>query len=320
MRQKVWNMVGWFYYRIFNRMKCGNNDNITNWQTIEPKSCYDIYSATEQPKLAPILAHTFWHGEILEKQLFCIKSFLCTQDMTLFELIIWLDGEEWYKKALENKKLNDLILKSNNKIHIKQWNIKEEIKNTPFWSIRWYFKWERILPFVADDFRIIALYKYGGLYFDFDFMFIKDMKPLLMRDEFVYAWENQPFANNALIFFRKGSYISKSVCNLMIRCKSSQPWILFKYRRKKLAPLMVYPCFMFDPLWTGYKEGMPLKNFEDFFKEFNSDFPKLETINSFKDFFPGVYAYHWHNQWNVTTFKNSYWGIFNEEFDKILSK
>lgn len=83
---------------------------------------------------------------------------------------------------------------------------------------------------------------------------------------------------------------------------------------------MVYPCCMFDPLWTGYKEGMPLRNFADFFKEFDTDFCKDERINSYKDFFAGIYAYHWHNQWSTKINKKSYFGIFNEEFDKLLRK
>lgn len=319
MKHRLWNFIGLFYSRIMNRMKCGDGDSsITNWNTIEPINCYNGYSTTEQPILSPLLAHTFWHGEISDKQLFSIKSFLCTQDMNLFELIIWLDGEEWYQKAVINPNLQELIRLSNNKIHLKEWNIKQEIKDTPFEKISWYFNWDRLLPAVADDFRITCLYKYGGLYFDLDIMFVKDFSPLLMREEFVYAWEKQPFANSALLFLRKDSYLTKQLAKIMIRKKSSQPWALFQYKIKSLSPLMVYPCCMFDPLWTGYQEGMPIREFEDFFREFSPVFRKSEQINSYKDFFPGIYAYHWHNAWKVDTYKKSYYGMFNDEFDRLL--
>lgn len=299
-------------------MRLGDDKNIKNWRTVSPDATYFNYNPKSLPTLTPLLAHTFWHGELDEKQLFSIKSFICTQDMNKFEVLIWMDGDEWYKKALDNKELQQLIKLSKGKIKLKKWNFLEEIKGTPFQRIKWYFNWNKLLPAVADDFRIIALYKYGGLYFDLDIMFVKDFTPLLLRDEFVYAWEHQPFANSALLYLRQGSYLSQQLAKIMIRKKSSQPWALFQYKIKSLAPLMVYPCSMFDPLWTGYEEGMPLKEFEDFFQELNDNFIQNERIESYKDFFPGIYAYHWHNCWKVKVHQNSYFRMFDEEFNRML--
>lgn len=268
----------------------------------------------------PLIAHTFWHGEIGAKQLFSLKSFICTQQIDCFEIWLWMDGDEFFNKALQNEELNRLNQLIGGKIKLKNWKLKEEIVNTPFMSIKWYFRWDRILVALADDFRIIALYKYGGLYFDLDVMFVKDFHPLLMRDEFVYAWENQPFANNALIYLRQGSCLSNQIAKEMIKCKSSQPWRIFKYSNKSLSALMVYPCAMFDPLWLGHEEWMPIKEFADFFREFSDDFVKNDNIQSFRDFFPSIYAYHWHNQWKHEEFEHSYFGLFNHEFDCLLSK
>lgn len=318
MNKTYWNLIGLFYNRIVNRMRCGTNKYINNWQTLTPKVSFKEYNDIESPTMSTIKAHTFWHGEIGEKQLFSLKSFLCTQNLYYLDLCLWLDGDDSYDKALRNKELMDLVSSSNHKISIKKWNVEDEIIGTPFERIKWYFKWDRILPFVADDFRIVCLYKYGGLYFDLDIMFVKDLIPLLMRGEFVYAWENQPFANNALLYFRKESYLINIIAKEMIKHKSSQPWILFKYKNLKLASLIVYPCSMFDPLWVGYKPGMPINKFEDFFKPFDESFKKDENISSYKDFFKGIYAYHWHNHWHIQTNKESYYGIFNKEFSDIL--
>ena len=319
MKNKFWNIVGLFYTKFVNRMRCGDNREINNWQTFPSDVSYEKYNTINNPILPIIQAHTFWHGDIGPKQIFCLKSFLCTQDMKQFEIILWLDGDDCYEKALKNAELSSLMTLSNHKIIIKKWDIKKEIIGTPFERKKWYFKWERILPFVADDFRIICLYKYGGLYFDLDIMFVKDFIPLLMRGEFVYAWENQPFANNALLYFRKGSYLINVVAREMVKHLSSQPWILFKYKNKKLSSLIVYPCSMFDPLWVGYSSGMPIKTFEEFFRKFDATFCRDNNIGSYKDFFKGIYAYHWHNNWKAEIHKDSYFGIFNEEFTKKIN-
>ena len=316
--QKIWNLIGKIFYLGVNRIKLGDNRSIHNWITIGDRQSYRQANIQALDGLRTLYAHTFWHGELNIRQMLSIKSFLCTQPKELFKLWIWLDGEEYYEKALKNEDLVELIHSQKGRVQLKKWDLQKEIAGTPFEKISWYFRWERPLTAVADDFRIIALYKYGGLYFDLDVMFLKDFSALIMRDEFVYAWENQPFANNAIIFLRKDSYLCQQIVRQMIRRKSSQPWIVFRYKLKDLSPLMVYPCAFFDPLWTGYETGMPLKTFDDFFRQFSDEFP--QTVNSYRDFFPGAYAYHWHNRWNHPVFKDSYFGIFYKEFAEELQK
>lgn len=80
-----------------------------------------------------------------------------------------------------------------------------------------------------------------------------------------------------------------------------------------------YPCTFFDPLWGGYCDGMPFKEFADFFKEFGEGYDKDPNINSYRNFFPGAFAYHWHNKWDAEEVENSYFGLFNHEFNNILS-
>ena len=41
-------------------------------------------------------------------------------------------------------------------------------------------------------------------------------------------------------------------------------------------------------------------------------------INSYKDFFPGIFTYHWHNMWKKEIHEDSYFGLFNKEFDSLL--
>jgi len=317
LSQKLWWKIGCYYMNKKNPMKQGLNNNITNWHTLGNIIDYNEPTIKIEQYLQLIIAHTFWQGEIDIKQIFCLKSFIGTQNMNTFEIWLWLD-ENSYKLALRNTELLDFQKKCKNKIILKRWNVYFEIKNTPFEKITWYFKWERSLPYIADDFRIISLYKYGGLYFDMDIMFCKDLSSLIIRNEFVYAWEKQPFANNAILFLRKDSHIANEIAKLMIKNKSSQPWSIFNYKNKSLSKLTVYPCSLFDPLWNGYIEGMPLHDFNDFFREFDNDFKKSDLIKSYKNFFPGIFAYHWHNMWENETYEDSYFGLFNKEFNSIV--
>ena len=38
-----------------------------------------------------------------------------------------------------------------------------------------------------------------------------------------------------------------------------------------------------------------------------------------RDFFPGSFAYHWHNGWKEPEHEASYFGLFNREFDQRLA-
>lgn len=304
-------------YEYKNSQKLGNNENIVNCQIISNIEDYNI------PKLnnidaSPIIAHAYWQGEIGEKQIFSIKSFLCTQDMDYFVIWLWLDKQS-YERAKKSVLLQNLVRLYSSKLFIKCWDVDIEVKDTPANKFKSFFKLKgKSLSFIADDFRILSLYKYGGLYFDLDVMFCRSFIPLIINGEFVYAWEKQPYANSAILFLSKKSFIAEYLLRKVGKIKSSQPWAIFNYKDKKLKYLTVYPCCMFDPLWNGYIEGMPLENFEDFFKEFNKEFVKREDINSYKDFFKGIYAYHWHNKWDAKTCGNSYYGLFNKEFDDII--
>lgn len=168
----------------------------------------------------------------------------------------------------------------------------------------------------ADAFRILMMHKYGGLYFDMDILFLRDLQTLFWGQEFVYAWEKQPYANSALMYFRKGSYITEHIVQKAVKRQSCLPWVLFRYGDKIMRYLRVYPCSFFDPLWMGYAEGMPLTRFEDLF----CDMDKVicQHVNSFKDFFPGSYTFHWHNLWNREIHENSYISLFEREYDQII--
>lgn len=222
----------------------------TNWNILK---CKDLYlskvSDLQREQSSQLLTektifHAYWHGTFGLKQAFSIKSLLCTQNMESIEIWLWLDSENGYAQIESNPHLQEL------KGHIKilSWNVENEISNTPFCKIKTYINAPKNLAAKGDDFRIISLYKYGGLYFDLDVMFLKDFTPLLKGHEFVYAWEYQSYANSAILYLRKNSYITNYLAKKLQRRKAAMPWVLFDYKDKKLENLRNYPCTFFDPL------------------------------------------------------------------------
>ena len=309
-----------YIYNKINRFYTGDiKDSYKNWNLLENESLYTtLISDNERltySSLIPqkVIFHCYWHGHFGAKQAFSIKSYLCTQNLLNTELWLWLDADNGYQQLETNKYLKKL----KSYVKILSWDFHKEIKNTPFERIESSFFNKKPLAAKGDDFRIVALAKYGGLYFDLDVMFLKDFTPLLNGLEFVYAWEYQPYANSALLYLRKNSFVNKYIAAKYRRRRAGMPWVLFNYSDKKLSSLMNYPCTFFDPLWQGYIKGMPFKRFEDFFKPF-TDYEREIDIISYKDFFPGAFTYHWHNCWSLPEYENSYFGIFNDEFDKIL--
>ena len=261
-----------------------------------------------------VVFHSYWYGLITKKQLFSIKSFLCTQNLNSAELYLWIDESSFNETNISNLKILTPY------ITIKSYNPLKEAQGTIFEYLSTEIDQTYNLAERADTFRFLILYKYGGLYFDLDIMFLRDMRQLF-ENEFCYAWEQQCFANSAILFLNKQSLLATEIlkkCRLKHRFV---PWIILNYSDKKLKDMTVYPSAYFDPIWQEDKNKiykLTIETFDDFFREFDTTFKK--RIISYKDFFPGCYTYHWHNRWNAEEFEDSYFGLFDNEFTNIFNE
>jgi len=263
---------------------------------------------------ANIVYHCYWFGVLGRKQIFSIKSLLCTQDMAKCKVILWLDVNSGSQHYLNNTLLKEIA----RFVQIKFYDPVIEVMGTP---------WENNVEIPAnlsdlveraDAFRFLILYKYGGVYFDLDIMFLKDIRPLLNR-EFCYAWEKQSYANSAVLNLTARSDISTYLLKKAIQIKVASPWKIFIYDDLLLKGLFVFPCAFFDPVWQGISlEKVPFNDFGSFFKQFDHQFINKLDICSYRDFFPGCYTYHWHNQWGAEEYEDSFFGIFEKEFDQLL--
>jgi hypothetical protein len=161
-----------------------------------------------------------------------------------------------------------------------------------------------------------------------DIMFLRNISALLnngyIPEEFCYRWSaNQNYGNNA--FLRLGQYSENSHA-LLARCNeinTCYPRDVFQFDQNTDIDLMVLPCSFFDPLLPHHDRkdnysAAPFRQFGDFFRRFGWTFKQKPNINSYVDFFPGAFAYHWHNFWDAREYEDSYFGFFNREFDRLI--
>ena len=268
------------------------------------------------------LYHMYWYGTFSLKQAFAVKSFLATQDLKSSELLLWLDGESGYAGYHENPLLKPYLPF----LHVRRFDPTAEAPDTPLEGRPKLYHGS--LAVRSDFFRFVVLYKYGGVYADMDTMFLRDMRILLrdgyFHDEFCYRWSaHLPYGNTAVLRLRERS---ETAIALLARCgevNSCHPRNVLQFSENKDLNLLVLPCPFFDPLWPHSDrqdryEAVPFHRFEDFFRRFGWWFRQNSTIRSYRDFFPGAFAYQWHNCWNAPEHRDSYFGLFNKEFDGIL--
>ena len=267
--------------------------------------------------------HLFWHGTFSLKQAFAVKSFLATQSLETSELWLWLAGQSSYSAHEENRFLRPLLPF----LQVKRFDFEVESRDTPLERRPELYNGLRPSP-QSDFFRMVVLYKHGGTYVDIDTMFLRDLN--LVRhvahsaDEFCYPWSaHLPYGNNAVLRLRQRSETARALLERCCEINSCDPTRVLRFDENAGLDLLVLPCVFFDPLWPHhdrrdrYREA-PFDRFEDFFRPFGWRFRRKPRIRSYRDFFPGALAYHWHNYWDAPENPNSYFGIFNEELDTIL--
>lgn len=141
------------------------------------------------------------------------------------------------------------------------------------------------------------------LYVDLDICFLKDFAPLVADGDFLYRWERQPYANNAIIFSGAGGRLKRVLKDLVRHHDSVAAWYLFTLSEPRLEGVRILPCEWFDPLWLN-DAGFA---FTDFFNG--------RDLGGALD---GAYCHHWHNHWRVVPHDNSAYMTLLRRFRHML--
>ncbi|CAG8628426.1 10663_t:CDS:1 [Cetraspora pellucida] len=297
-------------FKLENLSKCF--DNISN--NSEPSIIYnnilsslplgygwDCFDFAKSVKLKPgqpreqIIYHAYWRADLRpfgDKQISTLKSFFATQDANFSSLILWTNGN-----LSTVPSLNLLVERYSNRFLVKYYDVVIESKGTPMENSPNLEFNDKLAYLDGDLIRILVLYKYGGMWFDMDSLFIRDLSPL-MEHEWLGQWDcfmpkGYPF-NGAFMRFRKNSpYLCEflfEMANGPVPRKDSTDWgstLYYKIFRRLIQnekrPFKAVPWCFTDPSLCRPSNSMP-SAFDEV--EFNQE--KLLQ----------VFAYHWHNQWD----------------------
>lgn len=260
--------------------------------------------------------HMFWNVGLpfSRKQILPIKSYLCTQNLKNTTLNIWSNID-----LTENEYLKPFLPF----IKFKIWDPKIESIGTPIEGRGDILSVNDSLNWAAGDlFRILSLYNYGGLYVDFDVVFLRDFAPLLDQ-EFMYKWSFQKEMINGAVMrmFKKsqlGLDLLESISKNPIRPGTTN-WSSDLYQRVRNinSNWTVFPCGFFNTEWQIQLSPKEKSQNPELVKFITYPFKKTEYSNNLYD---GVFSWHWHNNWTVEVENGSKWEILENKFNTTIKE
>ncbi|CAO3681750.1 hypothetical protein G6F70_003180 [Rhizopus microsporus] len=288
----------------------------------EANTCYDfaaLFHSRRYPYAGSQLYHTYWSSNLTkdfdEKPLATLRSFAATQN-TNHTMILWIPKED--EQRLTNSKGWAALSKDTNRI---SYRIVQPMDLTKGTAIEPYVDVWRVLVSENNDgthrddlLRMLVLYQFGGVWFDLDTMFIRDLSPL-----FEHEWIAQgscktgmfgnPFTGALFHFNQKSPYVCEILEGAadLFKARERQangesdipkrhlikgPEIFGSklyyriYRRvlhHRIKPWSILPWCFTDPSQCRRSNSMP-----SLFS--NTDFDEKQVER--------IFAYHWRDRWS----------------------
>jgi hypothetical protein len=268
----------------------------------EDETCFD-YASLIKPVIASnstTTFHTYWStsmsSTLTENQLASLRSLIATQPSETTQLKFWVSAKD-----------KSILLKPESLWHTVPANTiqLETIDSSIFTA-------EQLEHHTRDLLKLSALYTYGGVWFDLDVLFVRDMSPLLQQEWLSQAtcFERSPFASSTTMdsrfagslmhMFKKSPYLCEMISvakdELTGTVNGLKPLrslnvdlyarVYYRLLKHRLAPWAVLPWCYTDPSQCKSYNSLP-----DAFDR-GAEFDK-KKLNA-------VFTYHWHNnRWNA---------------------
>jgi hypothetical protein len=274
-------------------------DILTHKELYSFESLERVYSSLSFAKNLPLTGysdpttfHFYWRvpKNFSRKQVLPIKSSIVTQNKNYTKFVLWsnvdLSNNEFIKPLLPY-------------IELRIWDLHREVKDTPLENANFLNKTvdDSLCYLGGDLFRLLTLYKYGGVYIDMDVVVLRDFNPIL-EHEFMYQWgstgtgnPNEPVLkqNGAIMRLTKKSKLSEDLLN-ELKITPANPnttcWGTDLYHKVwlKNKNWVTFPCAWFNTEWGMGRTIQPFKkNYEG---------------NDSSELFDGAFTWHWHNKWD----------------------
>lgn len=136
------------------------------------------------PHTEELLYHCIWFGDLLDHHILCLASLFATQLHP--NVTLWTDDESYGKIS----RLQTIFSNYNFTIRVGNFRENESYHSTMF---------------RADKWRLQILREYGGIYFDMDIVFFKDISWFVNHGPIVHeGYPTEDVFNNAILYYPKG--------------------------------------------------------------------------------------------------------------------
>ena len=264
----------------------------------------------------PLRYHAFWQKGFGRKQAFSIKSLFATQNGVLRHpksVMLWLEsdfepdtGNVWVQQM---RRLG---------VDVRQFNASKEAVGTPLDGNNIVNKKYKSVSLHSDWARLLVLYKHGGLYFDLDTLFLKDVRPLVRNyGDFAYRWVSRPGRiNNAFLHMKKGGATIKELLKRAANERKATGLHGFTgfMTQTKPSTLKLVPDSLIDFCWRD-QVLCPHFNFGWLFRPLE---PGSKQALTAKRGLAKSFVYHWHNCWQDTIEPGSMFETMEKRFDEQL--
>ncbi|CEI91049.1 hypothetical protein G6F70_008080 [Rhizopus microsporus] len=273
------------------------NDLSPGISLMEDYDCYD-FAATIQPKSTnskdTIIYHAYWRADLAPvgpKQLSTLRSFFATQNPNNTIVYLWSNGD-----LSQSPVIKEIKKHVGDRLQTKIYDSHELSKGTPMENSP-HLDFKDASGYLDGDLiRLLVIYHYGGMWFDMDSLFIRDMSPLL-EQEWLLQWDcylpnGFPFNGAFMRFHKESPYLCEMLSELAsgpLPRPNTIDWGGYMYYRiyrrllhHGIRPWSVLPWCFTDSMVCSPKNSMPNAFIE-------AEFSKERLLKTF--------AYHWHNQW-----------------------
>jgi hypothetical protein len=195
------------------------------------------------------------------------------------------------------------------------WN--NEIKDTPYSMLIdgkknsrhiWSSRFGNTLR--SNWFRLLLLYKYGGVWFDVDVMFLRPIQEIIATyGEFVTDWGHEPYTNTCVMHFvRRGRLITILLQQSAATGISTASRGLTALRKATLLPGITVISNMATEFCWLIRNCAWLFVFED-------PSPRnMRWIEMLKE----CIVWHWHNHYDISISKRSIWAELERQDNEKL--
>ena len=276
-----------------------------------------------------VVYHAFWDGDLSEKHVASLKTCLNANAAGRADREVWLwfpahDDNSTAQSSvvgpamLRDARLAPLVAQG---LVVKPFNWLLEFKDVPLLAaVDGQALRDVGPPQFANAVRLALLYKFGGVWFDLDVLWMRSLDPVLARhghDVCAYRWQRELYPNNAILIslLERDERLERLIAVLRERAG----WFGFQSSAltfDSFAELTVLPCTWFDRGWIDSRFYL-----RDFFSApripphaavSEREIHARALLEAHAD---GAVCYHWHNNWRADVHPDSTFSLLCEALD-----